>query len=312
MNQIINCFVFFRGPPLLLVPTLAVFLPSILTTTNPLSFIIWRSTNKTQKRNKSEVFHWTQIVFPRRNSLWRPHQHQGKGCSNWCHQMPPDEVSKMIHPSNANVFQQMNNSQCLSAEPDTKVTSSHDRFYPTSKWSYQEQFQFIRNSLKLIETFGFRPTELCSFKTQLSFTVDRRDAAGVVALPRTLSTHHFWERIKEEDIVKSHNQKIIFKFFSLLELNFSCIQTAKPTDYSKNSLFFTSSFKSLQNWSLFKLISKPFTCEWWNQSKSWKCQFLSSLNCNKRIKKIWLAQLWQIFVLWQLQKHVVRKPYYLI
>lgn len=190
-------------------------------------------------------------------------------------------------------------------------SQSHDRFYPTSKWSYQEQFQFIRNSLKLIETFGFRPTELCSFKTQLSFTVDRRDAA-VAPLPRTLSTHHFWEGIKEEDIVKSHNQKIIFKFFSPLELNFSCIQTAKPTDYSKNSMIFTLSlFKSLQNWSLFKLISKPFSCEWWNQSKSWKCQFLSSFNCNKRIKKN-LACTDMTRSLFFDNSKIVRKPYYLI
>jgi hypothetical protein len=50
---------------------------------------------------------------------------------------------------------------------------------------------------------------------------------------RNTVNHRFWEGIKEEDIVKSQNQKITFKFFK----NFCVHLTAKPTDYSQNVFF---------------------------------------------------------------------------
>lgn len=185
----------------------------------------------------------------------------------WWHQMPHDEVSKMIHPSTPNVFHQMNNSQMrLSVEPDSRVSSwSHDRFYQTLKWSYREQFQYIRNSPKLIETFGFRPTDLSKPSCLSQLTEVTEEMPQTIHLSsRNTVNHRFWEGIKEEDIVKSQNQKITFKFFK----NFCVHPNSKANRLFTECVFLSTSFHK----------AKLATVSSWSQSHSLLVQWRGGIN----------------------------------
>ena len=88
-------------------------------------------------------------------------------------------------------------------------------FYQPSKWSYQEQFQFVRNSMNLMENFGFRlakPSCLSvdmpahpPIRTQYHHHMICLDQSQARAAVNINSGKSF----KEEDIVKKQNQKII-------------------------------------------------------------------------------------------------------